>query len=287
MFISCIAPWLEEYHCCIRNQVLKRATPARHRNASLRVWSRRRHKGGNLGKRQQQEKCSEDSHRAALLHGIGVVCRMAIHHRLPALEFLERRTRHHPVALLHWRPRQRVHALIGAPIAIFSLARAGIQLRTTGFPIPYSLFAALQIPAYHAYPYSGSTVPSPFPNFLMSSIAVMCVTNFKLLAPVDRRRSCQLSAKCADPSHPPCRCCPTSSFRKRGTQCSALAAARPPLAESPESGVPIHSAIYDHPSSHATSVIWLRTGSVFRSASETTSGCATVPSYARRRASRQ
>ena len=27
-----------------------------------------------------------------------------------------------------------------------------------------------------------------------------------------------------------------------------------------ESGVPIHSAIYDHPSSHATSVIWLRIG---------------------------
>src|SRR3954447_18773000 len=43
-------------------------------------------------------------------------------------------------------------------------------------------------------------------------------------------------------------------------------------------GVPIHSAIYDHPSSHTTSVICLRTGKLLRSASEYDPGRATIPS---------
>src|SRR5436309_2921992 len=51
-------------------------------------------------------------------------------------------------------------------------------------------------------------------------------------------------------------------------------------------GVPIHSATYDHPSSHTTSVIWLRTGKLLRSARESDAGCATIPSIESRQSAK-
>src|SRR5262245_53528745 len=45
-----------------------------------------------------------------------------------------------------------------------------------------------------------------------------------------------------------------------------------------DKGVPIHSAMYDHPSSQTTSVIWLRTGNFLRSGKEYDPGRATRPS---------
>src|ERR1035437_4077559 len=52
----------------------------------------------------------------------------------------------------------------------------------------------------------------------------------------------------------------------------------PTAFSTPASGVPIHSAIYDQPSSQATSVIWLCTGRLLRSDSESDAGRATIPS---------
>src|ERR1700688_433605 len=45
-----------------------------------------------------------------------------------------------------------------------------------------------------------------------------------------------------------------------------------------ESGTPIHSAIYDQPSSHCNIVIWLRDGLLFSCASENDAGRSTMPS---------
>ena len=38
-----------------------------------------------------------------------------------------------------------------------------------------------QIPAYHEYPPSGSIDPSPLPKFFIESVAVICMTYFRLL----------------------------------------------------------------------------------------------------------
>src|SRR5215510_3452795 len=51
-------------------------------------------------------------------------------------------------------------------------------------------------------------------------------------------------------------------------------------------GVPTHSPTYDHPSSHTTSVIWLRTGKLLRSAREYEAGRATIPSIERRQSAK-
>src|SRR5436190_21041372 len=51
-------------------------------------------------------------------------------------------------------------------------------------------------------------------------------------------------------------------------------------------GVPNHSATYDHPSSHTTSVIWLRTGKLLRSARECDAGRATIPSMESRQSAK-
>jgi len=68
--------------------------------------------GGHLGNRRLHKTPAKDSNPAAHLHGNGLVRRMAFHHRLPAFEFLERRSGHHPLALLHRLPPRRSHPLI-------------------------------------------------------------------------------------------------------------------------------------------------------------------------------
>ncbi len=59
--------------------------------------------------------------------------------------------------------------------------RLGIAWQPVNRPCGWRRNRPPQIPAYHAYPNSGSTDPSPLPNFFMESVTVMWWMNFRLL----------------------------------------------------------------------------------------------------------
>ena len=143
------------------------------------------------------------------------------------------------------------------------------------------------VPRVLALRLSAPAEPRPLPNRFIESVAVMPGNVLHALVAElagTRRRSgppkatgrspsfIPRSGGSADAGHRPYRCCPTSRARSRSRRHSAPAAAVPASCSTSDSGVPIHSAIYDQPSSHATSVIWLRTGKLFRSASESDIG---------------
>src|SRR5271155_324209 len=73
------------------------------------------------------------------------------------------------------------HGVKAQPAEILEASRKLGSLGTFGLH-------ARQMPAYQAYPASGSAEPRPLPNFFRSSVTVMCVTNFTLLWPIWRGR---------------------------------------------------------------------------------------------------
>ncbi len=153
------------------------------------------------------------------------------------------------------------------------------------------------IPAYHEYPPSGAADPHPFPYAFIESVTVSRVMYFTLLYPScrgTRMRSGPPNLTGRSPSFMPhvssvcgCSASPISMLSHHSGSIEKYATYRacgstPTAFSTSTSGVPIHSAMYDHPSSHATSVIWLRVPMSFTSASEYDPGRATNPSTASR-----